>query len=55
MKKKTITNKKKDILFWITGLSRSDKTTPSKTLHLKLKFLGEIEDGILNEINLLFI
>ena len=32
MKKKIITNKNKGILFWITGLSGSGKTTISKKI-----------------------
>ena len=36
MKKKIITNKKKGILFCITGLSGSGKTTISKKIKKKL-------------------
>ena len=35
MKKKIITNKNKGILFWITGLSGSGKTTISKKIKKK--------------------
>ena len=36
MKKKIITNKNKGILFWITGLSGSGKTTISKKIKIKI-------------------
>jgi len=39
MKKRIITNKNKGILFWITGLSGSGKTTISKKIKKKIAYL----------------